>query len=241
MNRSALSPTSGPIVPTAPAAPLPYRLARATLGRLIRLLYRVEVEGIEHLPDQGPVILAANHRSFMDSIFLALSSPRPISFMAKAEYFDHRLTRWLFTETGQIPVRRGSPAGARLALAAASDVLAHDGTIGAYPEGTRSRDGKLHRGHRGPALLAVETAAPIVPVGLIGTDAVQSPNQLLPRPFKTIRVRYGRPVAVSPDATGQSKAVRSRTLTDMVMHDIAELCGQPCDQHYARPPSANAA
>jgi 1-acyl-sn-glycerol-3-phosphate acyltransferase len=218
-----------------------YGFARATLGRLIRLLYRVEVEGVEHLPDQGPVILAANHRSFMDSIFLALSSPRPVSFMAKAEYFEHRLTRWLFTATGQIPVRRGSPAGARQALAAASDVLAHDGTVGAYPEGTRSRDGKLHRGHRGPALLAVETAACIVPVGLIGTDAVQDPNQRLPRPFKTIRVRYGQPVAVNPDTTGQSKAARSRTLTDAVMHDIAELCEQPYDHHYARPPSPTAA
>ncbi len=241
MSRSAVSPTSGPIVPASPSAALSYRFARATLGRLVRLLYRIEVEGVENLPDQGPVILAANHRSFMDSIFLALSSPRPVSFLAKAEYFDHRLTRWLFTGTGQIPVRRGSPAGARSALAAASDVLAHEGTIGAYPEGTRSRDGKLHRGHRGPALLAVETAAPIVPVGLIGTDAVQQPSQRIPRPFKTIRVRYGQPVPVSPGATDQTKAARSRTLTDAVMHDIAELCGQPYDEHYSRLPSATAA
>jgi len=179
------------------------------------------------------MILAANHRSFMDSIFLALTSPRPIAFLAKAEYFDARLTRWLFAGTGQIPVRRGSPAGARSALAAASEVLADDGAVGTYPEGTRSRDGKLHRGHRGPALLALDCTAPIVPVGLIGTEAVQQPSHRMPRPFKAIRVRYGQPISVSADTTHHSKAARSRTLTNTVMHDIADLCGQPYVDSFA--------
>jgi 1-acyl-sn-glycerol-3-phosphate acyltransferase len=173
----------------------------------------------------------------MDSIFLALTSPRPISFLAKAEYFDSRVTRWLFTATGQIPVERGSPAGARRALAAASEVLAHDGAVGTYPEGTRSRDGKLHRGHRGPAMLALDCAAPIVPVGLIGTEAVQQPSQRVPRPFKTIRVRFGQPIGVSTDASDDSKAARSRIVTNAVMHDIAELCEQPYVDSFSEIPA----
>jgi 1-acyl-sn-glycerol-3-phosphate acyltransferase len=239
MKSPSVSSTSGPIVPTPPVDPFGYRMARATLGRLVRLLYRVEGEGADRVPDRGPMILAANHRSFMDSIFLALSSPRPVAFLAKAEYFDSRLTRWLFIGTGQTPVRRGSPAGARRALAAASEVLARDGAVATYPEGTRSRDGKLHRGHRGPALLALDCAAPIVPVGLIGTEAVQQPSQLMPRPFKTIRIRYGEPIGVSSDAHHDSKTARSRRVTAEVMHDIAELCGQPYVDSYADVPTAS--
>jgi 1-acyl-sn-glycerol-3-phosphate acyltransferase len=232
MTRPSVSSTSGPIVPDPPSGPVGYRLLRATLGRAVRLAYHVEVEGVDRLPDRGPMILAANHRSFMDSIFLALTSPRPIAFLAKAEYFDSRLTSWLFTGTGQIPVRRGSPAGARRALAAASEVLARDGAIGTCPEGTRSRDGKLHRGHRGPALLALDCAAPIVPVGLIGTETVQLPSQRVPRPFKRIRVRYGYPIG-NIETTDNSKIARSRAMTTAVMHDIAELCGQPYVDSFA--------
>jgi 1-acyl-sn-glycerol-3-phosphate acyltransferase len=238
MNRPSVSPTSGPIVPAPKTGRLGYRLAQGTLGRLLRVLYRVKVEGVDHVPDRGPMILAANHRSFMDSIFLALTSPRPIAFLAKAEYFDSRLTRWLFTGTGQIPVRRGSPGDVRRALAAASEVLERDGAVGTYPEGTRSRDGKLHRGHRGPAMLALDCAAPIVPVGLIGTETVQQPSQRMPRPFKTIRVRYGRPIGVSTDTNHCSKAARSRTVTNTVMQDIAELCGQPYVDSFADVPVA---
>src|SRR5437879_12063781 len=120
-------------------APVGYRLAKAMLGRPLRSAYDVEVEGTDHLP-AGPVILAANHRSFMDSVFLALVVDRPVSFLAKAEYFDRRRTAWLFRATGQIPLRRGSPSGARRALDEALEVLAHGGTVGVYPEGTRSRD-----------------------------------------------------------------------------------------------------
>jgi 1-acyl-sn-glycerol-3-phosphate acyltransferase len=226
------------VLPTVSQRPFGYRLARATLGRLVRLLYRVDVEGLDHVPDRGPAILAANHLSFMDSIFLALTSPRPIAFLAKAEYFDHRLTRWLLSSTGQIPLRRGSPAGARRALDAASEILDQDGTIGTYPEGTRSRDGCLHRGHRGPALLAMQCDAPIVPVGLIGTDAVQRPGQRLPRPFKSVRVHYGEPIRVTLDATGNKRAVQSRSATDTIMRDIAALSGQRYVDRYARVPVA---
>src|SRR5436309_2195261 len=177
--------------------PLAYRIAKGALRRPLRLAYRVDVEGLDNVPAGEGVILAANHRSFMDSIFLAMASPEPVAFVAKAEYFDHPVTRRLFSSTGQIPLRRGSPAGARQALAAASEVLAEGGTLGIYPEGTRSRDGKLHRGKLGPARLAAATGAAIVPVGLVGTDQVQLPQERLPHLFRPVSVRFGPPVHVS--------------------------------------------
>src|SRR3954453_4493904 len=105
-----------PVASSASRGPLGYRVAKSILGRPLRVLYDLRVEGLGHLPAEGPAILAANHRSFMGSLFLALSSPRLIAFLAKADYFDHRVTRWLLRGSGQIPLRRGSPKGTRRAL-----------------------------------------------------------------------------------------------------------------------------
>jgi len=204
--------------------PVGYRLAKATLNRPLRLAYRVDVQGIDNVPRDEGVILAANHRSFMDSIFLAVASPDPVTFVAKAEYFDHRLTRWIFRSTGQIPLRRGSPAGARDALAAASEVLTEGGTVGIYPEGTRSRDGKLHRGKLGPARLAAATGAAIVPVGLVGTDEVQLPDERLPHLFRPVAVKFGEPWHL-PTNGGRAPTSRLRDTTDGLMQDIAALSG----------------
>ena len=208
----------------SPQGPVAYRMAKAVLSRPLRLAYRVDVQGLDNVPNDEGVILAANHRSFMDSIFLALASPEPVAFVAKAEYFENPMTRWLFRATGQIPLKRGSPAGAREALAAASDVLAGGGTLGIYPEGTRSRDGKLHRGKLGPARLAAATGAAIVPVGLVGTDQVQLPEERLPHLFRPVSVRFGPPVHVSAPE-GKAPARRLRATTDEVMQDIADLSG----------------
>ncbi len=204
--------------------PLLYRMSKAALNVPLRAVFRLEVQGLEHVPE-GPAILAANHRSFMDSIFLALTSPRPISFVAKAEYFDHRVTRWIFRNTGQIPLRRGSPASARDAVTAASAVLANGGLVGIYPEGTRSPDGRLHRGNLGPARLAAASGAPIVPIGLIGTEDVQRPSERIPHPFRSVGVKFGKPRQVSPvDVAANKKHLRSTT--DTIMRDIAVLSGQ---------------
>src|SRR5438552_7513484 len=200
------------------SGPLLYRAAKSLLTRPLRRAYDIEVEGIGRLPD-GPAILAANHRSFMDSIFLAVVVDRPVSFLAKAEYFDRRRTAWLFRSTGQIPLRRGSPAGARRALAAALGVIAGGGVVGAYPEGTRSRDGMLHRGTLGPARLAATSGAALVPVGLVGTEEVQAPDQRLPRVGKRVTVRFGAPVQLDPrDAKHRAHL---REVTDGMMADIA--------------------
>jgi 1-acyl-sn-glycerol-3-phosphate acyltransferase len=211
--------------------PLGYRLAKALLNRPLRRAYEVQVDGDARLPE-GPVVLAANHRSFMDSIFLALVVDRPVSFLAKAEYFDRRRTAWIFRATGQIPLRRGDPTGARRAIDAALAVLARGGVVGIYPEGTRSRDGMLHRGTLGPARLAATSGAPIVPIGLRGTDEVQAPDQRLPRVGKRVSVRFGRPIRL--DRESASHRADLRCVTDEMMAAIADLCGQPYDDHYAK-------
>ena len=150
-------------------------------------MYRIRVEGREHLPKRGAVILAANHRSFLDSIFLPLVIRRRVTFVAKAEYFDDR-------EDGVVlPRRRADPDPARgrqrergCARSRRRDVLEGGGVFGIYPEGTRTRDGYLHRGHTGVARLALRTGAPIVPVGLVGTDECQPTDKKLPRLFRRV-------------------------------------------------------
>jgi 1-acyl-sn-glycerol-3-phosphate acyltransferase len=216
-----------------PSGPFGYRLAKSWLGRPLRLAFEIEIQGAASIPT-GPVILAANHRSFMDSLFLASVVDRPISFLAKAEYFDRRATAWMFRSTGQIPLRRGSPAGARRALEEAGEVLAAGGVVGVYPEGTRSRDGRLQRGHLGPARLALSTGAPIVPVGLMGTEHVQAPGQRLPRLGRRVTVRFGLPRWPDPIESGDPGVSPSlRDFTELVMGDIASLCGQHEGERFA--------
>jgi 1-acyl-sn-glycerol-3-phosphate acyltransferase len=217
------------------SGPVGYRVAKALLSRPLGRFYDIEVDGDRRLPE-GPAIVTANHRSFMDSIFLAHVIDRPVSFLAKAEYFDRRPTAWIFRSTGQIPLRRGSPSGARRALDAALSVLARGDVVGVYPEGTRSRDGMLHRGTLGPARLAATSGAPIVPVGLVGTDLVQAPDQRLPRVKKEVQVRFGTPLRLDrQDATDRAQL---RDVTDALMNGIATLCGQEYVDRNA--PLANA-
>ena len=158
---------------------------------MLGVCFRVKVEGREHLPKKGPVILASNHRSFLDSIFIPLVLRRRVTFVAKAEYFDDPKTAWFFRGVGQIPIRREGGSASERALASASEVLAGGGVFGIYPEGTRTRDGLLHRGHTGVARLALRTGAPIVPVGLIGTDDIQPVDKRMPRLFRRVTIRFG--------------------------------------------------
>jgi 1-acyl-sn-glycerol-3-phosphate acyltransferase len=198
-------------------------VARRLLTRPLLAAYDLDIEDAWRVPTDGPAIVAANHRSFMDSIFLSVAVPRPVAFLAKAEYFDDPRVAWLFRMTGQIPVRRGSPAGARAAMDAATDVLTRREVIALYPEGTRSRDGRLQRGTLGAARLAIATSVPIIPVGLIGTEAVQPPDARLPRINKRVRIRFGEPL--TPDPTLGERA-QLRDLTYDLMAAIADLCGQ---------------
>jgi len=202
-----------------------YWVMKGVLTPLLRLSYRVRVEGREHLPEKGPVILAANHRSFLDSVFLPLVIRRRVTFVAKAEYFDSKKTAWFFRGVGQIPIRREGGSASDRALASAREVLAHGGVFGIYPEGTRTRDGFTHRGHTGVARLAVATGAPVVPVGLVGTDECQPTDKKLPRLFRRVEVRFGAPITADRYAE-DAEGMALRQLTDEVMFEIVQLCAR---------------
>jgi 1-acyl-sn-glycerol-3-phosphate acyltransferase len=210
-----------------------YWLLKAILTPVLHLVYRVRVEGRERVPRTGPVILAANHRSFLDSIFLPLVLRRRVTFVAKAEYFDDPKTAWFFRAVGQIPIRREGGTAAEGALAAATDVLARGGIFGIYPEGTRTRDGYLHRGHTGVARLALKTGAPIVPVGLVATDECQPTDKKLPRLFRTVWIRFGTPLPLEHYAGREHDRLVLRQVADELMYEIRELSGYEYVDVYA--------
>jgi 1-acyl-sn-glycerol-3-phosphate acyltransferase len=193
-------------------------------GPLCRRLFRLRVEGDEHLPPTGAAIIAANHLSFFDSVVLALAVPRPLSFVGKAEYLDSWKTRRLFPALGMIPVERDSPRQAYGALQVAAEVLDADELFAVYPEGTRSQDGALHDGRNGVGHLSLTTGASIIPTGIVGTDRIQPRGARLPRPFRSAIVRFGSPI--EPSGYNGSRRDRRRRITRDVMSAISQLSGQ---------------
>ncbi len=181
------------------------------------------------------MILAPNHVTFLDSMFLPLVLRRRVTFVAKAEYFDSWKTAWFFRAAGQIPMRREGGSASERALAAARDVLTSGKVLGIYPEGTRSPDGRLYRGHTGAARLALGCGAPVIPVGLVGTSAIQPPGSNRPRPFKKVTVRFGVPLDLSRfegQAVGDPMTLRAAT--DELMFEIRNLSGQDYVDRYAK-------
>ena len=220
-----------------------YQLVRWVLAPLLKAVYRPHVEGLANVPGEGPLVLASNHLSFIDSIIIPLIAPRPVAFLAKAEYFEggnlkQRMAGAFFRAMGAVPVRRGQGRAAVAALDAGIEVLNKGGAFGIYPEGTRSLDGKLHRGHTGVAQLALSTGALVVPVALRGTDKVQPKGKKLPRVHR-FTVRFGKPLDFSRyDGMGASPPIR-RAVTDEIMYAIMELSGQEyVDSYHKRPDAA---
>ena len=199
-------------------------LLRTAVGPLCRRIFRLRVEGGEHVPAVGPAIIAANHLSFFDSIALAVSVPRRLSFVGKAEYLHSWTTRRLFPALGMIPIDRGSPRRAYGALQVAAGVLEADELFAVYPEGTRSPDGTLREGRNGVGQLSVTTGAAIIPTGIIGTDRIQPRGARLPRPFRSAIVRFGTPI--DPDRYDGTGRERRRRITRDVMSAIGELSDQ---------------
>jgi len=194
----------------------------------------IRTEGRAHLPAAGPVILASNHLSFIDSVVIRLAAPRRVTFLAKAEYFTGRglrgrLTRWFFTAAGSVPVVRGQHRAATAALDTALEVLAGGNVFGIYPEGTRSLDGRLYRGRTGVAWLALTSGAPVVPVALEGTERLQPVGKRIPRPAR-VTVRFGEPLRFTGDP---ASARTRRTVTNEVMRAIGELSGQEHADRFA--------
>jgi 1-acyl-sn-glycerol-3-phosphate acyltransferase len=210
-----------------------YRPARTVLEPIFSFLWDWQVEGLERIPATGGAIVAPNHLSVFDHFAVGAVMPRRITYVGKAEYLDRWTTRYLFPALGMIPIDRGGGSAADRALAKASELLDAGELFGIYPEGTRSRDGHLHRGHTGCARLALRTGCPIIPVGLEGTLDVQPPDQRLPRPFRTIRVRVGEAVDVTRYLDRPDDHLVLRQITDEVMYEIRELSGQRYVDTYA--------
>ena len=210
-----------------------YELVRVLTAPARRGLVRLRVDGAEHLPVDGPVILVANHVSFFDSVLLMFSLPRPVAFIGKAEYTDNPITNWLFCGAGMIPVRRENPGDLPHVFDEVAEVLGRGEVIGVFPEGTRSRDGRLHRGHVGAAHLALMTGAPIVPVGIVGTDRVLPTGASLVRPFQRATITLGEPIRASEMGLTKSTNRARRELTDRFMAEVARLCAEPYVDEYA--------
>lgn len=210
-------------------------MLKVLLSPVFFVLWRVQVEGREHVPATGPVILAPNHVAFLDSMFLPLVLRRRVTFVAKAEYFDSWKTAWFFRAAGQIPMRREGGSASERALVAARDVLKAGGALGIYPEGTRSPDGRLYRGHTGVVRLALGCGVPVIPVGMVGTSAVQRPGSNLPRPFKKVTVRFGAPLDLSRFAGSEAgDPLTLRRATDELMFEIRNFSGQEYVDRYAK-------
>ncbi len=207
--------------------------ARVVLTPPFRFCWRITTEGTEHIPAAGGAIIAPNHISVLDSFFVPLCVGRRMTYVGKAEYMDDWKTKWVFPAIGMIPIDRSGGDASQRALDAAAGILDAGELFGIYPEGTRARDGKLHKGHTGLARLALRTGAPIVPVGIIGTDVVQPPDARFPKPFRRVHIRFGRPISVDKYADRASDRMILRQVTDEVMYEIRNLSGQEYVDSYA--------
>ncbi|WP_225837576.1 1-acyl-sn-glycerol-3-phosphate acyltransferase [Streptomyces sp. NK08204] len=214
-----------------------FALIKAVLGPIMRLMFRPQVEGAEHIPGDGPVILAGNHLTFIDSIVLPLVTKRQVYFIGKDEYvtgkgFKGRLMAWFFTGVGMIPVDRDGASGGVAALMTGRRILDEGKVFGIYPEGTRSPDGRLYRGRTGIARLTLMTGAPVVPFAMIGTDKLQPGGRGIPRPGR-VTVRFGAPLEFSRYEGMDRDRYVLRAVTDSVMAEVMHLSGQEYVDMYA--------
>lgn len=207
---------------------------KAILTPILRFLFRVRTEGVEHVPTRGACILASNHVSFSDSVFLPLMLRRRLTFVAKAEYFEDPRTAWFFRAVGQIPIKREGGSASQRALESATEVLRSGHLFGIYPEGTRSPDGRLYKGHTGVARLALQNRVPVVAVAMVGTREAQPIGQVVPRFFMPITVRFSRPLTFERyyDRADDPRVLRE--ITDSIMFELRELSGQEYVNQYAK-------
>ena len=224
------SPNNGELLATASRA---QPRARALLRPLITKLWKFHFEGFENLPDYGPAILCPNHISFLDSVFTMVHAGRQISFVGKAEYMDSWKTKHLFPALGMIPIDRSGGSKSEGALMAAETVLRRGELFGIFPEGTRSRDGMLYKGHTGAARLAMKVGCPILPVGIIGTREIQPPDTVMPRFGLECTLKIGAPIDVSRYRDRADDHMVLREITDELMFEIQALTGQEYRNVYA--------
>ena len=207
------------------------------MGPLLTLLGRPKIEGLEYVPDSGPVILASNHLAVADSFYLCLVVRRRITYLAKSEYFTGTgIKGWFqqkfFSGAGQVPIDRSGASAAEGAMSAAKRVLDGGDLFGIYPEGTRSHDGKLYRGKTGVARLALETGVPVIPVAVVGTDVVAPPGKKFGT-FTRPVVHFGKPLDFSRYEGMENDRYILRSITDEIMYEIMRLSGQEYVDKYS--------
>jgi 1-acyl-sn-glycerol-3-phosphate acyltransferase len=213
-----------------------YQLSRVVVGPLLHAYGRPQVTGLENVPASGPAILASNHLSIVDSLYLPLVLTRPVVFPAKAEYFSARgpvgrLWAAYLRSTKQLEMKRDDTRSAQATLEAAAEILRGGDLFGFYPEGTRSPDGRLYRGRSGIGWLALNSTAPVIPVAMTGTRKMLPPGSSLPRPAR-IEIRIGKPLEFGHLASEPPARAR-RIIADEVMRAIGELSGQEYVHEYA--------
>jgi 1-acyl-sn-glycerol-3-phosphate acyltransferase len=213
---------------------LPYGVLRAFLTPFLMILFRPKVKGLRHVPSSGPVIIASNHLSFSDSIFMPLVVPRKVTFLAKSEYFTSPgpkglLKKLTFIALGQVPVDRSGGRRSEAALITGLKVLAEGKCLGIYPEGTRSPDGRLYKGRTGIARLAIESGAPIIPVAMFNTEKIQPTGTVVPKVMR-VEMIFGEPMYFDGDS---SDLLYLRDVTDKIMQTIQALSGQEYVDTYA--------
>lgn len=224
-------------------ADLFYRTLHTVVPPLAKAVWRPTVEGLDLVPATGPVILASNHLSFVDSVVIPVVVPRKVVFLAKSDYFDGpgvkgALSNAWFSGLGMLPVDRDDTRAALTSLDTALEVLGRGEAFGIYPEGTRSRDGRLYRGRTGVAHLALTAGVPVIPVGLQGTQNIQPVGSRLPK-LAEVTIRFGAAIDVAGEYDGVAPGRARREVTDRIMTAIQELSGQePAGVYNERPPDA---
>ena len=207
------------------------------LGPVLRLVFRPKAYGIDNVPDEGPAILASNHLSYADWLFMPLTLSRRVTFVAKAEYFTTPgIKGWFqkkfFSGAGQVPIDRSGANAAEGAMKSATKVLAHGDLFGIYPEGTRSHDGRLYRGKTGVARLALESRAPVIPCAVVGTDVVAPSGKIYGSWTRPV-VRFGKPLDFSRYEGMENDRFILRSITDEIMYEVMRLSGQEYVDMYA--------
>jgi 1-acyl-sn-glycerol-3-phosphate acyltransferase len=213
---------------------LPYGTLRAFLTPFLMILFRPKVKGLRNVPATGPLIIASNHLSFSDSIFMPLVVPRKVTFLAKSEYFTSPgpkglLKKLTFIALGQVPVDRSGGRRSEAAIITGVQVLSEGKCLGIYPEGTRSPDGRLYKGRTGIARLAIESGAPIIPVAMFNTEKIQPTGKVIPN-IQRVGMTFGEPMYFDGDSTDLAYL---RVVTDQIMNRIQELSGQEYVDEYA--------
>jgi len=207
-------------------APLSYRTTNLTLGTFLRIMFRPRYLGRDKIPVDGPLIIAANHLSHIDPAFIMTATKRPVSYMSKKEHFDGAIRRLVFKQVGVIPVDREE--GGKEALKGAIEILEGGGAIGIFPEGTRSRDGKMGKGKTGVARLAALTGAAVVPVAIRQTDGVWPVSKRAPRPWRKFYYKFGDPMYFDYKEKNHENF---RKFTDSIMLRIVELSDE-CEEYW---------